>query len=140
MKLLITSALLLLAFVAKSQTVTNIDVRATATVIVTGTSTNAANTTFTMLASTAKDKVRIDGLSYAYFLARANGFTNTFDNWIAKTWAKDAADVTARAKLQADAVTTIAKLADLLQNNYDLLSAGDISNLNTIAAKSPITP
>lgn len=133
--LLIAIAALFSCKCAHGQT-TNLDFKVTATVP--GVSTNSS--TLTLLTATGKDKVRIDGLAFVYAVARAGGYTNTLDTWLAKVWCKDNADIAARVKLAADATPTLLpKLTDLLLNNYDLLSAGDISSLTSIAAKSPIT-
>lgn len=138
----LTLALLLISsLVGISQTtVTNIDVKVTTTVIVTGTSTNSSNSTLSLAAATPKDLARINGLSWAYFVQRAGGFTNSFDNWIAKTWIKDNADATAAAYNRVNTATTLSKLTDLLTIDIDLLSSSDLNNLNTIAAKAPVAP
>ena len=136
MKRLLLFTLLTLSFSASAQTVTNISCRITTTTIVTGVSTNTAQTTVNLDVANAKEKAMIDGAAFMYAAARVNGETATFDSWLSKTHWKDQlkADSDAYNRTQNQAI--LDKLATLLTTQIDLLSASDLSSLNTIAAKA----
>ena len=131
---------LLIPWTVIGQTVTtNIDVRATVVILTNGVQQSTANSTLNLTYSTAKDATRIDGLSWAYFIARTGGYTNSFETWIAKIWAKDNTDVTAGAKLKAENDLAARQMNDLLTVNFDLLTTTEKSQINAIRVKSPIT-
>lgn len=137
MKPLFVSALLFLAIAtAKAQTVTNIAYRITVETGTVGGSTNSVNTNLRLDYGTAKDLNRINGFVFSWNSYKASGGTNTLGDWL-KTDVKDRADAYAATKNQADNAALLAKLQSLLMANPDLLSASDLSNLQTIAAKAP---
>lgn len=129
-------ALILGSLSCGAQTVTNLAIRVTTTTIVTGVSTNTAQTTLNLDSGTAKEKIMIDGAAWMYGKARANGETNTFDNWLAKTRIKDEFKSDADAFNRAQNDLILQKLTTLLTTQLDLLSAQDLSSLNTIASKA----
>lgn len=129
--------LLLLTLSASAQLVTNIAVRVTADVVNIGVSTNSTQTTLNLKADIAKDRVLIDGVAWDYFSARSNGQTNSFDFYLARVKIKDDFKITADAKNRAESAATLEKLTRLLTTEIDLLTAGDLSSLSTIAAKAP---
>lgn len=134
MKKLLTSLLLTLLSLETQAGDTNVTIKVT--VEIPGNGTNS--TSLTLGYNTPKDKSRIDGLSWMYNTARAGGFTNTFDNWYAKVFEKDNSQSAADAYNRVNSVATLQKLTDLLTINIDLLSASDLTSLNTIAAKNPV--
>ena len=137
MKIIITLALLTTsAFVAQAQTVTNIAWRITVETGTVGGSTNSVNSNLRLDYGVAKDLTRINGWVFAWNSAKASGNTNILGDWI-KVDTKDRSDSYAAAKQANDYTALVAKLSSLLLQNPDLLSAGDLSSLNTIAAKAP---
>ena len=134
--LLLIVGILVCAFSAKAQAVTNVDIRVTTTVVVTGVSTNQSQSTLSLSATGGKkDQNRIAGWIYAFNAYRAGGGVLAFDAWIKQDIA-DRADSYAAAKSQVDNAVLAQKLQYLLANP-DLLSGSDLSSLTTIAAKAP---
>lgn len=136
MKKLILLALLVLTLAAKAQTVTNIAWRITVETGTVGGATNSVNSNIRLDYGVAKDLTRINGWVFAWNAAKASGNTNILGDWI-KTDTKDRSDQYAAVKQASDNTALVQKLTSLLLQNPDLLSASDLSNLNTIAAKAP---
>lgn len=136
MKTLIIGSLISLVAVGlhAQTTVTNVTIKVT-TDIVTGSTSNSFSSSLTLAGPAQKDIVRINGLSWAYFVQRANGFTNTFDNWIAKTWAKDNSDVTSAAYNRSISSDTAQKITQGLANGD--YSNADVATLTALANKAP---
>lgn len=136
-RLILTLILVALAFTTRAQTVTNITIKSQVDVVVTGVSTNSTTDNLVLTAAgSKKDANRINGLAYAFSQYRANGGKLALGAWL-KQDAADRADGYATAKQQADNSAMLAKLQYLLGPGTDLLTAGDLSNLATIAAKAP---
>lgn len=136
MKKLLALALLILPIAAKAQTVTNIAWRITVETGTVGGTTNSVNSNLRLDYGVAKDLTRINGWVFAWNVAKASGNTNILGDWI-KTDTKDRSDQYAAVKQTSDNAVLVQKLTSLLLQNPDLLSASDLSNLNTIAAKAP---
>lgn len=134
--LLVTLSIAASALIAQAQTVTNIAWRITIETGTVGGTTNSVNTNLRLDYGTAKDLTRINGFVYAWNQYKAGGGQSTLGDWL-KTDQKDRADSYALVKQQADYLALVAKLSALLLQNPDLLSASDLTSLNTIAAKAP---
>lgn len=134
--LLVLVSIAAFSIAAQAQTVTNLSFRVTVETGVVGGTTNSVNTTLRLDYGVAKDLTRINGLVYAWNAYRGAGGTNDLGMWL-KTDLKDRADSYAATKQSADYAGLVAKLTSLLLQNPDLLSASDLSSLNTIAAKAP---
>lgn len=130
------AALTLYAIGVQAQTVTNIAWRVQVETGTIGGSTNTATTNFRYDYGTAKDLLKVNGYVYAWNQYKAAGGTNDLNTWI-KTDVADRATSYAQVKQQADNAALLAKLQSLLLVNPDLLSASDLTSLNTIAAKAP---
>lgn len=134
-KSLLSLGLLATALTAQAQTTTNLAYRITVETVTAGV-TNSVNTNFRYDASGASDAAKINGFALAFATYRAGGGSKDFGAWLKQ-------DVTDRAKAYADAKAAVdnaallAKISALLLSNPDLLSASDLSNLATIAAKAP---
>lgn len=135
MKQLVLLALTALALPCAAQTTTNLDLRIRVETV-SGGVTNTVTTNFRYDYSTKKEALLIDGLALAFGKYRANGGTNDFGAWL-RTDYRDRAKEYQDAKQREDNAALLAKLQALLLGNPDLLSAGDLSSLNTIAAKAP---
>lgn len=136
MKKLIALALLVLPFTAAAQTTTNIAFRITVETVTAGV-TNSVNTNFRYdWGVGTKDGLKIAGLAYAFAGYRANGGQQDFGGWL-KIDQNDRAKDYQNAKEVVDNSALVAKLTSLLLQNPDLLSAADLTNLQTIAAKAP---
>lgn len=136
MKILLTLALLTVALAANAQTVTNLAYRVTVETGTVGGTTNSVNYNVRLDYGTAKDLTRINGLVYAWNQYQKSGGTNDLGTWL-KQDVKDRSDSYATVKQQVDNAALLAKLQSLLLVNPDLLSASDLSSLNTIASKAP---
>lgn len=123
------------AFIAQAQTTTNLAYRITVETVTAGV-TNSVNTNFRYDASGAKDALKINGYALAFAQYKAQGGAQDFGGWL-KIDTTDRAQAYAAVKQQADNAALLAKLTALLTANVDLLSAGDLTSLNTIAAKAP---
>lgn len=134
-KLLLTLGFLTAALTARAQTTTNIAYRVTVETV-TGGVTNSAVTNFRYDASNASDAAKINGFALAFATYRAGGGSKDFGAWL-KQDVTDRAKAYADAKAAADNAALLAKISALLLSNPDLLSASDLSNLATIAAKAP---
>lgn len=131
-------ALCLLCFTSvalKAQMTTNIAWRVTVETV-SGGATNSVNTNFRYDYGTKKDALKVDGLVLAFNQYKANGGAQDFGGWL-KIDVGDRAQAYAAVKQQADNAALVAKLSALLLSNPDLLSASDLTSLNTIAAKAP---
>lgn len=130
MKTLLLLALLALgAFTVQAQT--NVAYRITVDGVSTSWSYDAAGT--------KKDIARIDGLKFAYGVYVTTQGTNTvlaMGPWLKQQHVFLIDDYSSQ-KQRADYAALLAKLTSLLTANADLLNAGDLSSLNTIAAKAP---
>jgi len=115
---------------------TNIQVTVKVTVTIAGVSTNIASSVMTLDPGTPKDLLRINGASFSYYRARASGFTNTLDFFLAKNEFSDVLKADSDAYNRASNTETLAKLGTLLTTQLDSLTAGDLANLATIAAKA----
>lgn len=136
MKNLFILALMALPIVTKAQTTTNIAYRITVETVTAGV-TNSVNTNFRYdWGVNTKDGLKIAGLASAFATYRAGGGQNDFGQWL-KTDIGDRAKAYADVKTAADNAVIAAKIQTLLLSNPDLLSASDLSNLTTIAAKAP---
>lgn len=135
-KLLVLLALAAAMYATQAQTVTNIAYRVTIETGTVGGTTNSVVTNLRLDYGTAKDLVRINGFVYAWNGYKTGGGASLFGDWL-KTDIKDRADSYAAVKAQADYTALVAKLTSLLMTNPDLLSASDLTSLNTIAAKAP---
>lgn len=135
MKTLLTIAILFFAVSVSAQTTTNIDYRVIVETV-TGGVTNKVTTNFRYDASVKKDGLKIDGLALAFAQYKAAGGVQDFGGWL-KIDIGDRAKAYADAKQAVDNAALLAKLTSLLNGNPDLLTAGDLSSLNTIAAKAP---
>lgn len=133
------STLLLACFTAQAQLVTNFAVRVTVDIVNTGVSTNTVQTTLNIKPDTsAKDRVLSDGIVWFYNRQKAlTGETNELSFWTARTHIKDKFKESADAKAREESSLTLEKLSRLLSTDIDLLTASDLSQLNTIAAKAP---
>lgn len=120
---------------AHAQTTTNLAYKITVETVTAGV-TNSVNTSFRYDASGKSDATKIDGYALAFAQYRANGGQQDFGGWL-KIDTTDRARAYAVAKQQADNAALLAKLTALLTANTDLLSASDLTSLNTIAAKAP---
>lgn len=132
-KLLVLLALVAAAYTTRAQTVTNIVWRVQIETGTVGGTTNTATINFRWDYGTPKDLIRVNGYVFAYNNSKS---TNTLERWI-KTDVADRADSYAAVKAQTDYQALLAKISSLLLSNPDLLSASDLSSLNTIAAKAP---
>lgn len=132
-KLLVILALSVTALIAQAQSVTNIVWRVQVETGTVGGTTNTVTTNFRWDYGSAKDLTRVNGYVFAYNNSKS---TNTLNQWI-KADVADRADSYAAVKASADYQSLLAKLSLLLLSNPDLLSASDLSSLNTIAAKAP---
>jgi len=138
MKTYLFLILLTASLSAAAQTITNIAIRVTVDVIDVGVSTNTAQTTLTLKASTAKEKVIIDGLAWAYNSALNVGVTtNTFDFWLAREKIKDDAKAKSDAYNRIQSSITLDRIQRLLTTDLGTLDASDLAALTTIAAKVP---
>lgn len=139
MKTLIALTLIAFAFVANGQTATNVTLKFSGSVIVAGVSTNNFASTITLDPSNKKDQTKLTGLSFACGSCTNSIGTNApiaFEAWAKNTFQAVIGSCAGQAQQAANAATLI-KLASLLTANSDLLSAPDLSNLATIAAKAP---
>lgn len=137
-RLLVILSISLAAFAltAKAQTVTNIAWRIQVERGTVGGSTNTTTTNFRYDYGTAKDLLKVNGFVFAWNQYQASGGTNDLNTWL-KTDVSDRAKSYADVKTAADNTALVAKLTTLLLQNPDLLTASDLSSLNTIAAKAP---
>jgi hypothetical protein len=99
-------------------------------------STNIASSVMTLDPATPKDLLRINGASFSYYQARANGYTNTLDFYLAKQEFSDVLKADSDAYNRSQNTVTLGKITTLLTTQLDLLSAGDLASLSTIAAKA----
>lgn len=131
--------ILLGCFAAHAQLVTNFIVQVKVDIVNTGVSTNSTQTTLNIKPdSSAKDKVLSDGIVWFYNRQKATANeTNELSFWTARTHIKDKFKESADAKAREESSITLEKLSRLLSTDIDLLTAGDLSQLNTIAAKAP---
>lgn len=137
MKILLSAIVFVFALAAAhAQTVTNIVWRVQVETGTVGGSTNTVTTNFRYDYGTAKDLLKVNGYVYAWNVYKAAGGTNDLNVWI-KTDVADRAVSYAQVKQAADNAALLAKLQSLLLSNPDLLSASDLTSLNTIAAKAP---
>lgn len=137
MKTVIAIALLSISSLAAfGQTVTNIAWRVQVETGTVGGSTNTVTTNFRYDYGTAKDLLKINGYVFAWNQYQSSGGTNSLSAWL-KTDVGDRAKSYADVKTAADNTVLLAKLQSLLLQNPDLLSASDLTSLNTIAAKAP---
>lgn len=137
MKKVLSIAILAVAMVsATAQTVTNIAWRVQVETGTVGGTTNTTTTNFRYDYGTAKDLIKINGYVFAWSQYQASGGTNTLNSWL-KTDVGDRAKAYGDVKTAADNTALLAKLQALLLQNPDLLSASDLTTLNTIAAKAP---
>jgi hypothetical protein len=138
-KLLILLGIAAVSISASAQSTTNIAYKVTVETV-TGGVTNSVNTNFRYdwgtTGTATKDQLKIAGLVQAYNTSRAGGFTNDFGAWLKQDNA-DRAKSYQDAKEASDNAALVAKLTSLLLTNPDLLSASDLTSLNTIAAKAP---
>lgn len=117
----------------QAQSVTNIVWRVQVETGTVGGTTNTVTTNWRWDYGGAKDMTRVNGYVFAYNNSKS---TNTLNQWI-KTDVADRADSYAAVKASADYQALLAKISSLLLSNPDLLSASDLTSLNTIAAKAP---
>lgn len=136
MKILLVLALAAFALAAQAQTVTNLVISFTVETGTVGGSTNSVVTSVRWDYGVPNKQIMIAGLVYAWNQYKLAGGTNTLGEWL-KTDVKDRAKSYADAKAQVDYANLVSKLTSLLLQNQDLLSASDLSSLNTIAAKAP---
>lgn len=134
--ILIALSLAASAFIAQAQTVTNIAWRIQVERGTVGGATNTTTTNFRYDYGTSKDLLKINGFVFAHNQYQASGGTNDLNTWL-KMDVGDRAKSYADVKSQADYTALVAKLSSLLLQNPDLLSASDLTSLNTIAAKAP---
>lgn len=86
-----------------------------------------------------KDAALIAGTMFAYgsyVTAQGTNAVVAYDSWLKQNY-KDFIMGYAVQKQQADNAALLVKLTALLTANTDLLTAGDLTSLNTIAAKAP---
>lgn len=133
---LVAVALAVMALAANAQTVTNIVWRVQVETGTVGGTTNTVTTNFRYDYGTAKDLLKVNGYVFAWNTYKASGGTNDLNVWL-KTDVADRAASYAAVKQAADNTALLAKLQSLLLTNPDLLSASDLSQLNTIAGKAP---
>lgn len=137
MKTILAIGLLALSVLAaKAQTVTNIAWRVQVETGTVGGTTNTVTTNWRYDYGTAKDLIKINGYVFAWSQYQASGGTNSLNTWL-KTDVGDRARAYGDVKTAADNTALLAKLQALLLQNPDLLSASDLTSLNTIAAKAP---
>lgn len=136
-KLLVIAFLATVALAAKAQTFTNITVKTTVDVIVTGVSTNSANSTLSLVGNgTKKDQNRINGWAFTFAQYRASGGTNAFEAWL-KTDFQDRADEYSKTKQSKDNAALAATINTLLTQKSDLLSTVQMNQLIAIGALLP---
>lgn len=138
MKLFLTLLLLTLgAALTHAQTTTNLSYRIIVETVSGGVTNTASTTNFRYdYGANTKDGLKIEGLTRAYSVYTSSGGTNSFGLWLKQDVA-DRAVAYQNAKIAQDNATLLTKLQSLLLSNLDLLSASDITSLNTIAAKAP---
>lgn len=123
---------------SQAQTTTNIAYRITVETVTAGV-TNSVNTNYRFDYGVKKDAFRVDGINLAYasyVTAQGTNAVLTIGQWL-KQQHNVLIDAYASQKQQADNQALLAKLTSLLTSNVDLLSASDLTSLNTIAAKAP---
>lgn len=136
MKILLALSLVLLAALAHAADTTNVFVKVTTERIISGV-TNASNTTFNIVPATSqKDVARVNGLAWYYAAARANGETNSFDNWLAKTKIKDWTTEAGNDYNRSIQEQTSARLTQGLATGA--YSDADVATLTTISNKTPV--
>lgn len=124
-------ALAVCSLVAQAQTTTNLIFRVQEQ-HVNGAVSNIVDTAnYTWTYTVKKEGLKIDGFRHG-----ALGSPLTFVLWI-KQDINDRAKAYADAKQAVDNAALLAKLQSLLGPNVDLLTAQDLSDLNTIANKAP---
>lgn len=125
---------------AKAQTTTNISYVITIETVTAGVTNSLNPIAFRYDYGSKKDAIRIDGFNYAYgqYVATfgTNAPTLNFKQWM-KQVTQALPEEYARQQQQAANAATLAKLTVLLSSQSDLLSASDLTSLNTIAAKAP---
>lgn len=138
MKLLLTLSLLAIsALAARAQTTTNLSYRIIVETVSGGVTNTASTTNFRYdYGLNTKDGLKIDGFARAYSVYTSSGGSNSFGLWLKQDIA-DRAKSYQDAKVAQDNTILLAKLQSLLLTNPDLLSASDLTSLNTIAAKAP---
>lgn len=139
-KLLLIALLTAGAFVANAQTTTNVIFTITQEKV-SGGATNATTLSFSFDQSSKKGIARVDGLNFAYGTYAAtfgtNVVTDNFKQWLKNEVITPITDNYSQQKQQADNAALLQKLTSLLTANIDLLTAGDLSNLQAVAAKAP---
>lgn len=140
MKSLLTIALLALALTAQAQTTTNLAIRVQVESI-TGGTTNTTSTNWRLDYGNKNDALRVDGFNFAYASYAAALPTNQVavapGVFFKQNLVKPLLDNYAQQKQAADNAVLLQKLTSLLTVNSDQLTAGDLTSLNTIAAKAP---
>lgn len=135
-KLFSIGLLLISALATNAQTTTNLAYRVTVETVTAGV-TNSVNTNFRYdWGANTKDGLKIAGLAAAFATYRNGGGQSDFGGWL-KQDISDRAKSYQDAKQAADNSALVTKLLSLILSNPDLLSASDLSNLNTISAKAP---
>lgn len=134
--ILLIAALTISAISVRSQTVTNIAWRIQVETGTVGGTTNTVTTNFRYDYGNSKDLLKVNGYVFAWNTYKASGGVNDLNTWL-KTDVADRAMSYANVKQSADFTVLLAKLQTLLLTNPDLLSASDLTTLNTIAAKAP---
>lgn len=136
MKTLLTLSLVLLATLAHAADTTNVIFTVTVERVISG-ATNSANSTLNLVPTTSqKDVSRVNGLAWFYATARANGETDSFDKWIAKTKIKDWTTAAGDDYNRSIQAVTAAKLATGLATGA--YSDADVATLTTISNKTPV--
>lgn len=132
-------ALTAAAFTSQGQTTTNLDYRLQVETVTAGV-TNKTTTNWRYDYGAKKDATRIEGANWAYaaYVTRlgTNGTPLAFGLWL-KRQHTVLLDSYSDQKQAADNRVLLQKLTSLLTANSDLLTAGDLSSLSTIAAKAP---
>lgn len=135
----ILAILALGAVSAYAQTTTNLDYRLQVETVTSGV-TNKTTTNWRYDYGAKKDAARVDGANWAYAAyvtsLGANGTPLAFGPWL-KRQHTVLLDSYSDQKQAADNKVLLQKLTSLLTANSDLLTAGDLSSLSTIAAKAP---
>ena len=134
-KLLIAIGLAAFTLSAQAQTTTNISYRVIVETVTAGV-TNSVTTNFRYDYGTKKDALKVDGFALAFAQYKAAGGAQDFGGWL-KIDIGDRAKAYQDAKQASDNAALLAKLQALLTTSPDLLSASDLTSLNTIAAKAP---
>lgn len=128
----------LLGFPSQAQTFTNVTLKLTVDRVTAGITNSVSSNIKLEGTGSKRDMLRVDGLVHGFKIYKdGSGDTITvFDGWL-KQHLVDMIDEHSKRKQEENNRNMLNKIVEIVTKNPDLLTAGDISSLSTIAAKNP---